>query len=104
VNVLSEFLLAGNYSLFYSILSTRGWSGVYKTTFVDAAVTSLSAAVRDAMVQAVPRGYIRKAKLPFLFSSTLYYFIQQKKNIFSVVSKRKDMIISKSIRLLSKAF
>jgi hypothetical protein len=53
-----------NNSLLYSLLSTWGWSGVYKTTFVDAAVASLGAAVRDAMEQAISRGYIRKSNYP----------------------------------------
>jgi hypothetical protein len=52
---------------------------VYETTFVDWAVARLSAAVRDAMEQAIPRGYLRKSKLPFWISSTLKYSILRKK-------------------------
>jgi hypothetical protein len=45
------------------MLSTCDWSGVYKTASVDEAVSSVSATVRDAMEQAIPRGYNRKSKL-----------------------------------------
>jgi hypothetical protein len=40
---------------------------VYET-FVDVAVASLGAAVRDAMKQQIPRGYNRKYKIPPWFS------------------------------------
>jgi hypothetical protein len=51
---------AGNCTLLYNILSACDWSSVYETS-VDVAVTSLNAAVRGAMEQAIPRG---KSKFP----------------------------------------
>jgi hypothetical protein len=35
---------AGSYTLLYNIVSTCDWSGVYETSSVDVAVTSISAA------------------------------------------------------------
>jgi hypothetical protein len=55
---------AGNYTLLYNFLSTSDLSGVYETASVDEAVSSLNATVRDAMEQAIPRGYNRKSKFP----------------------------------------
>jgi hypothetical protein len=72
---------AGNYTLLYNILSTCDWSGVYETVSVDEAVSSLNATVRDAMEQAIPRGYNRKSKFPPWFSNTLRHYIA-KKNYF----------------------
>jgi hypothetical protein len=37
---------------------------VYETFSVGVAVASLNVAVRDALEQAVPRGYNRKSKFP----------------------------------------
>jgi hypothetical protein len=72
---------AGNYTLLYNLLSTYDWSSVYETTSVDTAVASLNAAVRDAMEDAIPRGYSRKFKFPPWFSHTLRHYIA-KKNYF----------------------
>jgi hypothetical protein len=49
---------SGDYKLLYNILSTYACSCVYNTTSVDSAVTSLNAAVQDAMKHAIPRGNI----------------------------------------------
>jgi hypothetical protein len=40
------------------------WSRVYETSSVNVAVTSLSAPVRGAMEQTIPRGYTCKSKFP----------------------------------------
>jgi hypothetical protein len=50
-----------NYTLLYNLLSTCD-SGVYGTSSVDVAVTSLNPAVRDSMEEAILRGYNRKSK------------------------------------------
>lgn len=50
-------------------------SGLYETSCVDTAVASLSAAVRDAMDQAISRGYNRKKELPPWLSNTVRYYI-----------------------------
>jgi hypothetical protein len=47
---------------------------VYKNS-VDVAVANLSAAVREAMEQAIPRGCNRTFKFPHWFSNTLKYYI-----------------------------
>jgi hypothetical protein len=57
---------AGSYTLLYNILSACDWSSVYETS-VDVAVTSLNAAVRGAMEQAIPCGYSCKSKFPHWF-------------------------------------
>jgi hypothetical protein len=53
---------------------------VYETS-VDVAVASLNAAVRDAMEQAILRGYNHKFELPPRFSNSLRYCVV-KKNFF----------------------
>jgi hypothetical protein len=44
---------------------------VYDTSSVDAAVTSLTAVIQDAMQEAVPCGFFSKSKFPYCFSSVL---------------------------------
>jgi hypothetical protein len=62
----------------YNILSTYAWSCVHGTTSVEAAVASLSAAVQDAMEQAIPIGIIKsKSKFPHWYSSSLRYYIRE---------------------------
>jgi hypothetical protein len=90
-----------NYALLCNILSTCDWSGVHETS-VDVAVASLSAAVRDAMEQAVPRGYNRKSKSPPWFYNTLTYYIV-KKNYFHRRFKQTIGLFLRQIRLLPKA-
>jgi hypothetical protein len=79
---------AGNYTLLYNILSACDWSSVYETPSVDVAVASLNGAVRGAMEQAIPCGYICKSKFPHWFSYTLSYYIA-KKNYFHCRFKKK---------------
>jgi hypothetical protein len=74
--------------LLYKILFTCDWLGVHETSSDDAAVASLNVAVRDAMEQAVPRGYNRKSKFRPWFSNTSRYFTV-KKNFFRRRSKKK---------------
>jgi hypothetical protein len=78
---------AGDYSLLYNLLCTYDWSNVYEAVSVDAAVTSLNAAVLGAMELAIPRGYGGKSKFPPWFSSALRYYIS-KKNYFHRRVKR----------------
>jgi hypothetical protein len=62
----------------YNILPTYEWSGVYGTTSVDGAVTTLSAVVQDNMRQAIPSGSVTKSEFPNLFASSLRYYIRKK--------------------------
>jgi hypothetical protein len=56
---------------------------VYRTTTVDSAVDSLTAAVQDTMEQTIPRGIIKsKWKFSHWYSSSMSYYIRNKK-IFS---------------------
>jgi hypothetical protein len=97
----------GNYTLLYNILSTCDWSRVYETNSFDVAVASLNAAVRDAMEQAIPRGYNPKYKFSPWFSNTLRYYTV-KKNYFHRRFKRENwitfMTISPSTESLLKHY
>jgi hypothetical protein len=78
-----------DYALLYNILSNYDWSCVYGASSVDSAVASLSAAVQDAMDQAVPRGYVAKSKFPHWFSSSLKYCIRKKNYFYRRFKKHK---------------
>jgi hypothetical protein len=83
-----RIIAAVNYTLVYNILSTHDWSSVYAIS-VDVAVASLNAAVRCAMVQAIPCGFSRKSKFsPSLYNTLRYYFV--KKHYFHHDLKRKQ--------------
>jgi hypothetical protein len=65
------------------------WSGLYEISCVAASVGILSATVRDAMEQAIPRGCNRKNKFPPWLSNTVrYYFV--KNNYFRCRFKKKQ--------------
>jgi hypothetical protein len=91
----------GNYTLLYNILSTCDWTGVYGTS-VDVGVASLSAAVRDAMEQEIPRGCNPISKFPPWFSDALRYYIF-KKNYYYRRLERNHRIFSMINRLIPKS-
>ncbi|PNF43033.1 hypothetical protein B7P43_G08782 [Cryptotermes secundus] len=82
--------IAGDYTLLYNILSNYDWSCVYDTSSVDAGAARLSAAVQDAMEQAIPRGFITKSKFPHWFSSSLRYYIRKKNYFYRRFKKHKS--------------
>jgi hypothetical protein len=79
-----------DYTLLYSILSTYDWSFMYSITSVYDAVTSLNSVVLNAMDQAIPRGFIRKSKLPHRFSSALRHNIWKKDYYYRRFKKKNS--------------
>jgi hypothetical protein len=57
---------------------------------IDVAVARLSAAVPDAMEQAVPCDYDRKSKFPPWFSNTVRYYIVKKKYFHRRFKKKRS--------------
>jgi hypothetical protein len=82
--------------MLYKILSACDWSGVYGTS-IDVAVASLSAAVRNATEQALPRGCNRKPRFPPWFSNTLRYYIVKNNYFYRRLKKKPtDFFYDKS--------